>query len=170
MKIVEALKKVKYNKEKIADLHTKIAANCANLSFETPAYGDKASFKITEWLQSCQDLTQDNVRLLVAIAKTNNTVNVAIDIGGKSVTKTIAEWVWRRREYAAIDANTFAMLTDRKLKEGALQTSPGVMTEVKVVRHFDPEYRDARLAMYREEPHLIDAALEIVNATTDLVE
>ena len=169
MKIIEAMKQVKQNKEKITDLQNKISQYCANLSFETPLYGSETKTKVNEWLQSCADLTQDNIKLLCSISKTNLNTDVTIELGGKQVKKTIAEWVWRRREYAAIDLATYSKLTDRGLKEGSAQTSPGVMTEIKLVRHYDPVIRDEKLSMYRSEPHQIDSALEVVNAVTDLV-
>jgi len=49
------------------------------------------------------------------------------------------------------------------------QSSVGQPVEVKIVRHYDPVQRDKMMAIYRDEPHLIDAALEVVNATTDLL-
>lgn len=169
MKIIEAMKKVKHNKEKITDLQTKIGNVCANLAHESPLYGAETQNKVREWLQSCQDLSQDNVSLLCAISRTNLATPVTIDLVGKAVTKSIAEWVWRRREYAKLDLATFSKLTDRGLKEGHGQTSTGVPFEIKIVRHYDPAKRDEALAMYQAEPHLIDAALEVVNAVTDLV-
>jgi hypothetical protein len=168
MKIIEAMKKVKANKEKITDLQNKIGQTCANLSFETPMYGSETGTKIKEWLQSCQDLSQDNIKLLVAIQKTNMQTQVTIDISEKTVTKSIAEWVWRRREYSKLDLLTFSKLTDRGLKEGAANTSTGVPVQITLVRHYDPQQRDTAMAMYQQEPHLIDAALEVVNAVTDL--
>lgn len=170
MKIIEAMKRIKANKEKIVDLQAKIAQFCANLNFETPTYGAETPNKIREWLQSCNDLTQENVRLLCAIQRTNMTTPVTIAMGEKSVTKSIAEWVWRRREYAAIDLNTWAKLTDRSLKEGTGQNSSGTPVEVKIIRHFDPEQRDKKMSEFKSEPHEIDAALEVVNAVTDLAE
>jgi len=170
VKIIEAMKRVKQNKEKIADLQGKIGQFCANLNFETPTYGADTTAKITEWLQACNDVTQENVRLLCAIQRTNITTDVTITLGEKPVTKTIAEWVWRRREYAALDLKTWRMLTDRNLKEGMGQNSSGTPVEVKLIRHFDPVRRDKMTAMFQAEPHEIDAALEVVNAVTDLVE
>ena len=170
MKLIEAMKRVKANKEKIGDLQTKIAGVSANTSVETPLYGDETSDLIKGWLQSCTDLSQENVRLLVSIARTNLVTPVAILLGDKSVTKTIAEWVWRRREYAGLDLSSWLKLTDRGLREGSAQTSTGVPLEIKLVRHYDPKQRDAMVAMFKSEPHEIDAALEVVNAITDLVE
>src|SRR5271166_955428 len=172
MKIIEAMKRVKQNGEQIADLQAKIGQFCANLNFETFTYGTPAetSAKISEWLQSCTDLSQENVRLLTAIQRTNLATRVTIVLGDRSVTKNISEWVWRRRQYAVIDLNTWAKLTDRNLKEGQGQNSSGTPVEVKIVRHFDPERRDKMVAMFKSEPHEIDAALEVINAVTDLVE
>jgi hypothetical protein len=172
MKIIEAMKRVKANKEKITDLQAKVSQFCANLNFETLTYGtaDLTKDKISEWIQSCNDITQENVRLLVAIQRTNALTSVPITLADKTVTKTISEWVWRRREYAAIDLKTWQMLTDRNLKEGTGQNSSGTPVEVKIIRHFDPVRRDAMVAMFKSEPHEIDAALEVVNAVTDLVE
>jgi hypothetical protein len=170
MKIIEAMKRVKANKEKIADLQAKVAQFCVNLNFETMTYGGDTREKITEWMQSCTDLTQENVRLLCAIQCSNMATFVTIALGERIVTKTIAEWIWRRREYAALDLRTWSQLTDRNLREGTGQNSSGTPIEVKIVRHFDPVRRDNMVAMYKAEPHEIDAALEVVNAVTDLIE
>ncbi|MFA6244192.1 MAG: hypothetical protein WC655_24835 [Candidatus Hydrogenedentales bacterium] len=162
------MKRVKQNKEKVADLQGKIASVCANLSHETPLYGTDTAKKIAEWAQSCDDLSQENIKLLVAIQRTNLSTPVAIEISGKSITKNIAEWVWRRREYANVDFQTWSKFTDRGLKEGHMQTSTGTPMPVTIIRHYDPVKRDEMIAMYRAEPHQIDAALEVVNATTEL--
>lgn len=170
MKIIEAMKRVKLNKEKIADLQKKIGLNCAALSFETPLYGEAQRSTVDGWLQSCNDLAQENVALLVAIARTNLVTPVTITLGEKQVTKTISEWIWRRREYAALDALTWTTLGDRNLREGKGTNSQGAEVDVKIVRFFDATVRDEKLAVYRSEPHVIDAAMEVVNATTELVE
>lgn len=170
MKLIEAMKRVKHNKEKIVDLQAKIGAVCANTTIETPLYGTETPELIKGWLQSCTDLTRDNVGLLVSIARTNLATPVTITLGDKPVTKSIAEWVWRRREYAALDLATFSKLGDRGLREGSAPTSTGVALEIKIVRHYDPVARDKVVAMFKSEPHEIDSALEVVNAVTDLIE
>lgn len=170
MKIIEAMKRIKANKEKIADLQNKIKANSAYLSFETPLYPDTKA-KIREWAQSCFDTAQENIHLLTAVARTNLATIVTITLGDAAVSKTIAEWVWRRREYAALDMATHASMTDRGLKEGHGQTSVpgGAPLEIKIIRNYDPDHRDKMIAIYRSEPHEIDAALEVTNAVTDLI-
>lgn len=172
MKIIEGMKQIKANKEKIADLQKKIGTYCVHMSFETPLYGEETKSTVDGWIQSCLDLAQDNVSLLVRIAKTNGHTKVTIPLGENSVTKSISEWIWRRREYAALDALTYSKLGDRGLQEGMTNpTSPGIApTKMSIVRNYDPVIRDTKLAIYKSEPHLIDAALEVVNATTELME
>jgi hypothetical protein len=170
MKIIEAMKRVKGNKEKIGDLQTRISGVSAHLSHETPIYGDQTAEKIKEWAQSCDDLSRENIRLLCAIAKTNLATTATIALGDKAVTKSLAEWIWRRREYAGIDLGTWSKMTDRGLKEGAGQTSTGIPFEVKIVRNYNPDQRDKKIAEYKSEPHEIDSALEVTNAVTDLIE
>lgn len=170
MKLVEALKKIKSNKDKIFEIQEKISKSCSNLSHETPQYGAEGTKKkIEEWLQACDDLSQENVTLYCNIQRTNLTVNVPIELGGKTVTKSIAAWIWRRKEYHSIDYKTWSLLGDRNLKEQIINTSTGLPFESKIVRHFDPVKRDNMLSMYRAEKFAIDSALEVVNAVTDLI-
>lgn len=168
MKIIEAMKRVKANKEKITELMQRIQRNSAHLSIEKPQYEDQME-KVKEWRQSALDTARDNVELLVKIANTNAVTKVTIQLGETNVTKTIAEWVWRRREYAAIDLGIWSSLTDRNLKEGMVQTSPGVQSEITLIRYYDPAERDKNLDALRREKFDIDAALEVANAVTDLV-
>lgn len=170
MKLIEAMKRVKANHQKITDLQALIAKNCASLSYETHAYKDPSG-QIREWLQSCIDTSKENTRLLVAISKTNLATPVTINLGGVAVTKSIAEWVWRRREYATIDHKTWSQLSDRGLREGQTpSTTGGEPLKVTILRHFDRAEADKMLAMYKQEPFEIDSALEVANAVTDLIE
>lgn len=172
MKIIEALKHIKLNDTKIKDLQEKIGQYCAHLSHEPTMYGEKTAITVNGWVQSCEDLVKENIRLHIAIQKTNFTVLVAIKLGDDLVTKSIAEWILRRRTYAAIDLQTWKRLSDRGLQGGSLKsTQPGMEpTPVTIVYDFNPELRDKKVIIYKSESHLIDAALEIVNATTDLIE
>ena len=170
MKIIEAMKTVKLNTRKIEDLSAQIRNSSANLSIETPLYGAETPAKISGWLQAIHDIGQDNITLLVNIQRTNLVTQVPITINGNTITKSIAEWVWRRRLYATIDFNAWHQLSDRGLKEEIkMPTGNGQAVEVKLVRHYNPLLRDTMCAIYRDEPFLIDSALEVVNATTELV-
>jgi len=170
MKLIEAMKKVKSNKAKIVELQERIKNSCSNLQHETPVYGEETSSKVSEWIQSCEDICKENIRLMCCIQDTNLKTIVNIEIGGKIVSKSIAAWIWRRREYSEIDYSTWSMLTDRGLKEGIINTSTGSQMEIKIQRHFDPSKRDEMRSMYKEEKAIIDSTLEVINAVTDLIE
>lgn len=170
MKIIEAMKQVKDLLRKAEDIRKKIRQHCSQLSFEKPLYGDRAREQISEWLQAHEDLMQEVARLRVAIQRTNLRTKVAIELAGASPTKTIAEWIHRRRDLAKLDEEAWGGLTDKGLRESKVKASSGEVVDVSVVRNFDPVERDNKLDAYRSEPLQIDAALEVVNATTDIID
>lgn len=169
MKLIEAMKKIKDLTVKAQDLQAKVGTHCANLDIETPLYADPKS-QVTEWIQAHHDILKEILSLRVGIQRTNIQTMVAIEIGGKQVTKSIAEWIHRRRDLAKLEMDMWAKLGDRGLREGTIQQSTGGEPRaVKIIRHFDPKQRDAALDMYRSEPSVIDGTLEVVNAVTELV-
>lgn len=169
MKLIEAMKKIKDLTVKAADLQSKVAAHCANLDIETPLYADPKS-QVAEWIQAHHDILKEILALRVGIQRTNLATSVTIELGGKQVSKSIAEWIHRRRDLAKAEMEMWAKLGDRGLREGAIQQSTGAEPRpVKIVRHFDPKQRDAAIDVYRSEPSKIDGVLEVVNAVTELV-
>jgi hypothetical protein len=170
MKLIEGMKLVKELQVKADDLRKKIALNCALLSIETPMYPDPKR-QVREWLQVHEDITREIARLRVRVAKTNLATVVSIKVGAILLEKCITEWIARRKELAPLDMQAWAALGDRGLKEQNLKTSAdGPITEVRIMRFFDPVERDNRIATYRDEPGLIDRTLEVINAVTDLLD
>lgn len=162
--------KLKDLNAKAEDLRKKVQANCADLTIETALYPDQRA-KISEWVQSHSDILKEILSLRVAIQRTNLATQVPVELEGKHVTKSIAEWIHRRRDLAKLEMSMWAQLTDRNLEEQNVQTSPGgPVTEVRIRRYYDPALRDQKQEVYRTEPSVIDATLEVVNATTDLLE
>ena len=169
MKLIEALKKQKDLAIKAEDLRTKIGQHSADLNFETPVYEDQKS-QVASWLQAHSDILKEMLRLRIAVQRTNLATNVTIDLAGKSVTHSIAEWIHRRKDFAPAEAAAYAKLTDRNLKEGVAQQSSGATIDVKIRRYYDAKTRDENIAKYKSEPHVIDSTLEVTNAVTDLIE
>lgn len=64
----------------------------------------------------------------------------------------------------------WSALTDRGIHEGKTKGPDGDVIEIKIIRYYDPEVRDYQREALRVEPSVIDAALETVNAVTDLIE
>jgi hypothetical protein len=169
MKLIEALKQIKDLEKKADDLRGMVAKHSAYLNIETPTYTDQKK-QIKGWIQSHSDILKEILRLRVAIQKTNLATEVTIELAGKMVTKTIAEWIHRRRDLATDESKMWRGLTDRNLKEGTMKQSNDQPVEVKIVRCYDPEERDQKIFDLESEPSVIDGKLEIVNAITDLLE
>lgn len=171
MKIIQAMRQIEANRIKLEDLRKLIKDNCANLSHETPLYGDKTAEKIAGWAQACHDIGLENMKLQMGIWRANIATKVTIKIGDKEITKSIAEWILRRQEYANSDYQVWDGMGDRGLREGEIKSSvPGQESiKVKIVRYFDPNVRDQNKALFKEEPSLINGHLEVVNAVTDII-
>ena len=169
MKIIEALKKTKDLAQKADDLRGKIAGHSAISSLQTPEYDDQCA-QVREWLQAHSDVLKEVVRLQIAIQRTNLETVVDVELGGKVVKKTIAEWIHRRRNMAAWELQAWKGLTDRNIQEGRSQMPGGDVAEIKIVRYYDPKERDAAMDVFISEPSAIDGRLEIANAVTDLIE
>lgn len=170
MKLIQAMKKLKDLKAKVDDLKEKVSRHCADLNIATATYPDQKR-QVSEWLQAQHDILKEMLSLRVGIQRTNLGTHVSIELDGRHVSKSIAEWIHRRRDLALMERDMWQALTDRNLKEQDLQTMPGgPITQVRIVRYFDPVERDKMVSLYRSEPSVIDAALEIANATTELIE
>jgi hypothetical protein len=180
MKIIEAMKEIEDNQRKVDDLMRKIKIHCVDIDLEDPVYGsqDKQRAQIDSWLQSCHDLLARISKLKVAIQRTNLNTQVTIELGGKEVTKCIAEWIVRRGGKAKTDGlakreqQLWECLTDRKgeIPHGRIKTTAGEERDIKMRRYYDPAVRDKKVDLFKSEPLLIDAKLEVVNATTNLME
>jgi len=170
MKIIEALKKVKNNREKISDLQQLIQQNCAHMESQkgsTP-YNDPKK-KIKEWVQSIHDTQKENSKLLSQIQKTNLETLVTIEMpSGTQVEKSISEWIVRRREGVDTEIETYNAMSSR-LQQQAFKKEDGTIEVDNVVLNYSSEDRDKKTMDLGQEKSLIDAKLEIVNATTDLL-
>jgi len=169
MKLIEALKKLKDLARKAEDIRTLVKDNCARSSIETDRYENQGE-KVAGWIQSHSDILKEISRLRVAIQRTNLATEVSIELGGKTVTKTIAEWILRRRELAALELRMWHGMTDRGLTEGFVKGPSGEPVELKIIRHYSPDTRDRMKDELQTEPGVIDSRLEVVNAITDLME
>ena len=169
MKIIEGLKEIKELHRKADDLKDKVAQHCAIATIQTPEYENQGA-KIKGWLQAHSDLMKEILRLRIAIQTTNLATEVPIELNGKVVKKSIAEWIHRRRDLAKEELSIWSKLTDRGIVEGTGRSPSQDAIDIKIVRYFEPEKRDAMKDLYSKEPSTIDANLEIVNAVTDLIE
>ena len=173
MKIIEALKKTKDLARKADDIKQKISQYHADMDFEQPTYKtpEDQRKQIDEWLQAHSDIIKEIGKLKYQIQKTNVTHRVPIDMGGEIVTKSLYEWIDRRRSFATMERAAWDALNDKGLKnEGKVQKSDGNLITVSIRRYYDPKTRDKKREALSSEPSIVDGALEIANATLDLIE
>ncbi|MBE9572557.1 MAG: hypothetical protein IMF11_18180, partial [Proteobacteria bacterium] len=126
--------------------------------------------QVDSWVQAHSDILKEILRLRIAIQQTNLVTRVTVELGGRIVTKTIAEWIHRRRDLAEEELSMWNCLTDRGIKEGTGSGPSGDPMEFKIIRFYDPGLRDTKRELYQSEPMIIDGRLEVVNATTDMIE
>lgn len=173
MRIIQGLKQLKDLARKAADLRAKVAKYHCDMDFEKPAYEteDKQRDVVAGWMQSHSDVLREIEKLRYRIQKTNVATQVTIEIGDNRITKSICEWIARRKDLVALDLEMWRQLTDRNLKgEAIVKNSSGENVTVRMRRYYDLKKKDQRMEVLASEPSLIDGELEIVNAVTDLLE
>lgn len=169
MKIVEAIKQVKYLTNKARDIEAKIGQYCADMDFEAPFYENQAQ-QLKEWQQSHKDIVREIGKLKYLLTKTNVMTKATVVIDGHEVNKSLSEWIERRRLLSELELRGWKAMTDKGLKAAKAQKSDGSTLDVRVRLYFDPKARDRAIEVLSSEPTLIDSKLEIVNATTDLLD
>jgi len=173
MKIIEGMKKIKYLRKKVDDLTQKITINAADYDHEKPAYGtpEEQADQVKMWIQSAEDVIKEILSLRVSIQRTNLETDCTIEISGKPVTKSIAEWIHRRRDLAGLNKAVWNALgnSGRSQKHIAFKNAEGEEQVAALRFHYNPAERDLKKDIYTEEPSLIDGALEVKNAVTDLI-
>lgn len=169
MKIIEALKKTKDLQRKAEDLRNLVKDHCAISSLETSKYPDQKG-QVSKWIQAHSDILKEILDLRIAIQRTNLMTEATIVLDGKNVTKTIAEWIHRRRDLANAELQMWNILGDRGVQEGIAKGPSGDAVEIKICRFYEPIERDHKRDVYVGEPSTIDARLEVVNAVTDLIQ
>ena len=170
MKIIEALKELPLIEKKINKNMGLIHEYCADvdngqmsLPFGTIQQQRK---EVDALLQSTKDLVARDAVLRKNLALTNATVKV--DIG--SEWHSITEWIALRTRGIDNKIKMWGMLGDSvartKLNSVPFDTEKGI----KIVRFYDEKTKNEQLERLEEIKGQIDSKLEMVNATTDLIE
>jgi len=171
MKIIEAMKKIKDLQRKAEDIRDKIGKYCADLDCETAVYPDQRN-QISLWEQAHSDIIKEIGKLRFSIQKTNVLTLVRIELDGKFIEKSIAEWIHRRKDLASLEESAWSKLNDKGYKEASsYKVTPNSPDQIVRRRlYFDPKERDNKIELYRSEPSKIDSTLEVINAITDIIE
>lgn len=170
MKIIEALKELPLLEKRIQKQTAQIGKYASygshvGSAFETEA---KQRTELAALVQSNNDLVNRYLSLRKVLNKTNTEVLVTID----KLTLSISEWIAFREKGGKMLIDTFQALT---INNGSndirtVQANLNEGAQVGIVRCFDEKLKNVSINEYQEILDKIDATLEMVNATTDLVE
>lgn len=171
MKIIEALKELPLIEKKIQKNLSQIQTYSSNLNkgddTDLPFKSEGEQQKVVDaLLQSTRDLVKHKAQLRSQLAVTNAQVKVTID----TMTATIAEWIEYREGGLEKIIAAHNALNDNTA-QNLLKTTPvDLQKGVRTLRFYDEAKRNEEIERLQDIKGKIDSSLEMVNATTDLVE
>lgn len=168
MKIIEAMKQIKALEHKAKDLLELARKHAADLDIESAVYPDQKG-QVKSWIDAYIGCLDTIISLQTKIQKTNTETVIPIIIGDDKIVRTISGWLYRKNKIAT-ETSIWKSLTDGNCRDSAFVESSGKQRDIKVRRYYDPQLRDKKISLLSQEPFLIDAALEVTNAVTDLIE
>lgn len=167
MKIVEAMKELKLTEKKMNKNNDSIQKYSSQPSNERPYFQDEATQRkeVKNLVQSNKDLLSNYLELKKRIEKTNLETIVEMD----GVKYTISDLLVLKRRLAKIMIDSFDSMNDKNAKHG-LMSMRGTDNTVKIERFYDERERMDGLRKWQDFYDNIDSRLEVVNATTDIIE
>lgn len=168
MKLIEAMKRLKVIEKRIADNNKQVSSYCTILSTERPAFETEEAQKkeVKSLLQSSEDLIKEYLTLKRKIEKTNLVTEVTMN----GTVYTIADLLVIKRKLAAIGQSVYTSLSDSGANSRRGYAGGGATDKVQVVRLYDEKERNTKLLEWQNLYNEIDSRLEVINATTDVVE
>jgi hypothetical protein len=178
MTLIAGMKELQLILKKMGSNAGMVLEYAAQPSNEIPllSTGDAQTDTINRLAQSTEDLADDYAKLSARINYTN--LVTCVTINGK--TKSIHEWLQYRRKLirgalskkdgikGGIELIYQAMSTakaEQKINMGRMQT-----TQIDITRYYDEATKQEKLREWMETYERIDQTLEVVNATTPLLD
>jgi hypothetical protein len=174
MKIIEAIKELRIIEKKMNKNIQMVEEYSSILSTERPAFGDPMSQikKVHELIQSNTDLLERYLYLKKAIEKSN--LEISVEVGGKKYL--ISDALTIKRKMATYMLDTYNALNIKK-SEAKMNSSKRFLTMdskpnqvVDIERMYDEKEKLAGLSVWQDLYDNIESRLEVINATTDLIE
>lgn len=166
MKLIEAMKRLKVVEKRIACNAEDVQKYASILSNEKPAFDteDAQKKEIKSLIQSSNDLVGEYLDLKKKIEKTN--IGVEVEINGKKYT--ISDLLVIKRKLARLVLMNYEALNtnaaENKLRHRMTDA------DIKPVQMYDEKFKNEKLREWQDLYDNIDSRLEVVNATTDLIE
>ena len=168
MKIVEGLKRLRVIEKRLAANRESITRYSSMVSTEKPLFEteDKQRKEVTSLIQSCNDLVSEYLKTKKQIEQTN--LKITVEIGG--VSHTISDLLTLKRKLSNLMIKTYYALNDTAGESRLRNASTVEGKTPHVVRFYKEESRNEGLRLWQDLYDNIESRLEVINATTDLVE
>jgi hypothetical protein len=169
MKIIEALKEIPLIQKKLdknLELIRKYSSDLVvgdEFVFESE---QKQRDEVASLMQSSQDLIKRRMSLKRQLLMTNAQTQITIS----ELTLSITEWIEFKNWGITQVLGTLSNLNESNTVQRTQLTADTVDKGVRRIRFYDETYKNERWMFYTELQSKITAQLEIVNATTDLIE
>ena len=169
LKLVEAMKRLKLLEKRMSGNWENITKYSSQLSHEKLVFNtaEEQSREVDALVQSTNDLVWEYMNLKAKIDYTN--LYTRVTIRGREYT--LAQMLLMKRKLIAVLKSTCQALNS-KAAESRLHRAAGLSdgTPISVLTFFDEKKKNADLLYWMEVENEIDSKLEVVNATTDLLE
>ncbi len=168
MKIVEALKRLRVIEKRLTSHRESVTRYSSMVSTEKPLFEteDRQRKEVISLIQSSKDLIEEYLKIGKQIKKSN--LQVIVEMGGRDYT--ISDLLVIKDKLAGLMVKAFSALND-SAGESRLRHSTSVEGKTPhVVRFYREEMRNEGLRVWQDLYDNISSRLEVVNATTDLIE
>jgi len=167
IKLIEAMKELRIIEKKMERNRGYIERYSSIINTEKPYFGTEGEQKkeVKKYLQANSDLFNRYLELKRAIEITN--LHTVITVEGYK--GSISAILVIKRKLAKLMEATFASLNDRRAERMKAQTPVMDGVQPHVVRLYDEKEKNENIRYWQDLYSAIDARLEVVNATTDLL-
>lgn len=167
--LIEGMKRLKVIEKRMESNMNAIGRYSSGIDTMKEAFGSAEGQKkeVDSLIQSNTDLMEEYISLKERINHTNLTVKVALD--GKN--RSLNEWLILKRKMARMMELTFGALSEHAGQRMLLDSrTRGEEKQPNLQRYYDEDAKNKGMRKWQDLFNDIDARLEVVNATTPLMD
>ena len=168
MKIIEGMKRLRVIEKRMESQRNAVTEYASKLSTEMPRFQtkDDQAKEVASLIQSNNDLCAEYLRIKRSIEYTN--LKVTVELQGKAYS--ISDLLVIKRKLADRMVATYRALNDTVARD-RLRNAPKFDGETpKVEILYDERTKLDNIRKWQDLADTIDSRLEVINATTDLIE
>jgi Na+/phosphate symporter len=168
MTLIEAMKELGHIEKRIEKTQKRINEYCATLQIERFQFDteEKQTKEVASLIQSCLDLEANSRLLKMRIEYTN--LKTKVEIKGKMYT--ISELLFMTRKTIPMMLGVFSSLNENNARARLRNFTIEPGKPIQIIKHYKEDYKNTQLDLWQDMKETITGRLEVVNATTQLLE